>query len=221
MESSIAIDDILKKIDPQLVANYERNVLPQGSSLIKMSKIYKDTDTEKSRKITFRSILFVVILGALMLFFSGITNNNGQIIPTFAYAGITLIVISFPFAFFCEWKINKKQRKIDDLYEVLMAFRDSVIKLNPSGDISLEYSEDTVRKESVFIAFSKICAENGFDKACSGGLNNKENIMSLGYQIDSRGREFDSLLVEAKKFGLAFNRRDIFKEAQKDFERHA
>jgi hypothetical protein len=215
---SSEFDGVLASVSPELVRNYESMNLPVGTTLAQVNEEYKKTDKDPWAQSQFFVIVFMIVMFA-------VSALSGYFISKRLFLGGLLLYL-FSGVLGCWWLLIPERRKalravenIHRLKQILMTFRESVKLLNQTGRTMRMVSKDAVRGELVCIAVWILDAEKKFDQVRMDERRDIFQIMHLGNYIQTNQEKLRETLEGAKRFGLEFNKTEIFADARRHLER--
>jgi len=215
------IDDLLEVVSPVLVGNYERLNLPAGaSSLMEVNEEYKGANKDLSSIITKGQLLLlkVVVVGYIL---AAILSMFG--IPVLT-SFIPLVGSASAVAFWIDRVLSKKVQKAKEVLSrcrpILQDFREALDALgSPVGATNREYTEASVHSNFVTHAVTILDGEIKLDKIRLGAERRTSDLIHLANWIEKRQAKFRKASEGLKKFGLKFDKRELFAEAKKRLER--
>ena len=202
--------EILERMDHAMAIAYEKRELGFGEGGLKWC-IRDIEDANLKIKNIFRTQMVFVVLG-LAAGFIGLVFK----VKPLSGVGLTLgclgafIVAMISFQESQSTKLRKMRRGNEDLLE---AFLRSVGKLE-LPELSMmgidEYTLKSVRYSLAVLADNLSRAEKEFDAEHSSSLRSVRKIVYRGQREMACRRKLSDALKAAKKFGLTFNRRELF-----------
>lgn len=215
------IDDLLKVVSPGLIAGYEERNL-NGKSLSKVNEEYKDVvqdggmDFLDWAKLAVFSVLVGVILYFYFWAFTDVPRGT-------AFASMIIVAAPayFYFLFPARWKYKKDQEIRYKCESILSDFRQSVQALDVPLTRMEEYNEVSVREAIMILTLWLLHAESSFKQIRFMKNIPASAIISYGEAEVACRKHLETVLSAAKKFGLDFNKAEIFRAAIKERETRA
>lgn len=207
------IDDLLKVVDPGLIAGYEaKNLL--GETLSEVNEEYKGV-TQRTGidffdwgKLAMFSFLVGLILDGYLYY---------KDVPKYI-ALISMVAIIAPsylyFIFPARWKMRKDRETRYRCEPILRDFRQAVEALNPHESVT-GFREYYIRKNLIILAESVLKAETSFKEVRMRENSPTDDVIFFGNQEVECRNQFEKALEVAMKFNLAFSNAELFAEAKK------
>lgn len=202
------IDDLLNDVSPSLIAEYEAKNL-NGTTLRAVNEEYKifckkDGSFKLGLLIPTAMILLGVSLASALAFGP---NNSAPALLLVVF--LVVVWISYP--------ASKQQEEhlatLASYEKFLGEFREAVRALSHSNGW-VSYTEDWIHEALIYLASQLLDAERDFKQ-----VRMRENVLTIvvvacGDNEMRRCKKFGKMLMAAEKFGLTFNKREIFAEAK-------
>jgi len=216
------IDDLLKQVSPELLAGYEKKNLTEGT-LMGVNEKYK-LAIKKNRNLSSSWSKRVLCIALLAL-----TGTIVSIVSPYdslqSYVGVGLVIggiLSSIFLLLGPIEKNMGEfQDVRDRYEpILTNFRQSVEGLNPTWcGFYDKYDETSVRETLVGFTVRLLDAEIKFKRERMFEDAATFSVVHYGnWEVKCRD-ELENMLRAVEKFGLAFDKGDLFKDAKKHLER--
>ncbi len=209
------IDDLLGRISPDLVANYERKNL-DGLTLEGVNNKYKTVEGGEVRNLNdrwFKLLMWVsAISGVAALTISLVFKlPNYSIVPMLVLWGPAFLY----FMIFVRRKIKSGEETISRCGGIISSFRSSVTGIQYGHDEHTQTTEKSIRKALVLRAMDILRTQELFDEACLKDGKDIDEILRLGKQVKLHKQELDVASVCAGKFSLCYDNMDLFADAKK------
>ena len=221
------IDDLLKEVDSALIASYERFVMATDEVVKKSTQPFftlqsvnetvkelKAGMTRRVKKVK-RFVIAILLIafscgGALMMY------NKDLFVCVPAITVITFLIYMIP----KHTRLDRDFEELEFAERILEEFRESVRLLNPTGRTMRSYNEMSVREEALCLAFQILDAEMRLDIVRRQDRLDLSSITHLAQYILKQRDKLEGLLEIAEdRFGLSFNKRGIFAEAEKQLKK--
>ena len=222
---TVAIDDLLKIVSPELLKGYETinlNNGEQGTVTLKQTNEEYKKAMKSQHDIPFKQLWllrFGLIAGLLLLVAS---VSYGQELLCIFVESVVAVVVSFWLGKSSNKKLRNARGTVDRTKTILEDFRRSVETLrNPNGATDREYTAKSVRDNFFTHAVRILDGEKKLDiilKQKERRVFDLRHICNWTYEAQEK---FEKATWAAEKFGLKFSRRELFAEATKYLERQA
>lgn len=205
---------ILQSVSPSLAAGYEvRNL--KGKSLRSVYEEYLDA-VEKRKKISLPLIcFFAFILSAIIAIIAVYLHFflSAPVVLGMVFLMIGASIAAYPVGSTINklWKYNRIIAKCE---EVFSEFEQSVKTLDPRMMTNRVYTEEFTRDILIVQAVRLLDAEKKFKEKRLDECERISSILEAGnWEVRCRD-ELEKLLKGAEKFGLSFNKKELFVEAK-------
>ncbi|MFA6408099.1 MAG: hypothetical protein WCW36_01305 [Candidatus Paceibacterota bacterium] len=203
------IEEILRAMGPSLREGFEKKFedLREGGI---MACLREAETISREQKCIFRSQMVFAALG-LMSCLDGAVFG----VDISSKAGLTLLcLILFIIGMISvlERKVEKCSRTRGKKYisYVLASFQDAVDGLDPLGIGMCVYTPDSVRRMLMMLADRLERAEREFIGECVSLSRSTSAVINYGKYEQTCRAQFEGALMAAEKFGLNFDRRELF-----------
>lgn len=207
------IDGLLKQVSPELLAGYEKKNL-SGEALAVVNQEYKSA-VRMHVKFDYWVDRISMYAGfgmwiGMLTFFTG----NAKISISVMFGSVFLM------SFVIYGIVTKRDRKCREIRtrceSILANFRQSVKGLDPTWcSPNDRYNETSVRETLVGFAFKLLDAESKFKKERMLEDAATYSVLHYGnWEVKCRD-ELENRLRAVEKFGMTFNKADLFKDARK------
>lgn len=208
------IDDLLQVVSPELIAGYVARNFTAGSSLHAVNEEYKVARQQNATDIL--NLQFLVIWSAFVGLILCTYLAFWADVP-FDIAFISMVAITAPafmYSVYPVWLESKDRETRYRCEPILRDFKQAVEALNMPLTRMEEYNEISVREILISLAVLLLRAETSFKQ-----IRMKENIptcnvISYGETEEAWRKHFEVALSAATKFGLVFNKADLFRSAK-------
>lgn len=218
MTNNSNMNDLLARVSPALLAGYEAKNLPEGRTL----KGVNEEQRMLGRKgLTSLFFAFSWLVVGFVLFSVLLDQSVGARPITekehLAITALRAIALGAPFFFFLS-RVFRWDNLQTENGLILKAFREAVEQLRPVGTFET-YTESSVRGVLVLLAIKLLGAEEATME-----IRRDEKIATewlaryCSFELQHR-EEFEQMLKTAEKFGLTFDKADLFKAAGRNLKR--
>lgn len=219
--SKIYIDELLHFISPSLVSKYEKIHLPKDVTLRQVNQAFKAKEKKyrilytylvSMALITFTLMILVIFIGALY----------GYNIRPVAFVMVVIILISTTIVTPIRVAMSKVSKKLDSSGSILRNFQGEVESMlqEVSENLKHEYTEVSIKKLLVYFARDIIEHEIHIKITYLNSVGIDSVSLSFDTTLLKKLQEKLKCSLEAAEigFGLKFDRRELFAEAEKKLE---
>jgi hypothetical protein len=212
--NTIAIDDLLAKVSPELVQMYRAINIPGGPNLSELNEEYKGMKDPSTFVLHVALAIFVLMLigiaGSIVLMLCG------KLVPVCLMPALPAIVLMVVVFFPLKKRTERDLKRLRFLTSILEGFRNDMDALNCAGTMVDIFTVDSVRMMFVVKATEVLEAEAVYNKVCKSDKSTAEEVWISAARLISSRRELHlAIAIAEKKFGLKYNNSEIFTAAAK------
>ncbi len=216
MKAAFEIGPMLNSLDPELIKNYENRNYKGCPSLEDLKQKYYTyilTDKRVTQKIGVCLIVMTVsVLVGIPL--ALIISKQFLLIPLVTTLGLLSFTVSYVIV------TNSYKKKFVERYlHAVKEFCEAAEAIQISRYRTRIVTKETVEAELVGRAFSILDQEEKFDIMCNSGHSYVREILDHGHKILEHEEKLHRALESAAKFGLVFEKRELFNKAQARFRK--
>lgn len=209
---SSEIDELLEALSPLLIQGYEKTVMSEGTTLKNVNDEYKKVFTRQEKVSRAKNITSKAVSITIWLC---IFSTALKSMPIMIGFGVVFLLIGLVWIVFSNWEYRLNST-ISKHGSKLQNFRWKLESLWGNEKCPyLPFSEEDIRRILVYDRVKTILL-NEHDcnsvrhsmELCAEGL-----YFSAGNVLESR-RKLEEMLMAAESFGLKFERRQLFEEAE-------
>lgn len=217
MKAAFEIGHILTILTPELTKNYENRNFKGCEILSELSdKYYHYTLSEKRVVNRWKFSIIIMVLSTLLFVPLSMIQSKDYLLVC-----IAVIIGSMLGAALYALKERGNSRKfVKDFLPAVKTFCEAAESLNSSRYWSCNIlNKETVEAELVKMARDVLTEEERFDIMCHSGHSYVREILDHGHKILDNETKMNNALEAAAKFGLIFEKRELFSKAQARFRK--
>lgn len=213
------VSDLVSKINPDLISNYEKNKLGDKTLIGEVKQLEVNLERKRRLERLFYFSVLGVILIVLFTFtssiFSVLYSLDKSYISDFVLVSIIVITVIM-----MRWRANM-DKCINAIWEakrILTKFQKDIEDLNPlSVPVPGVIDWFFVKKILIDLSVSVIRQEEIFENACKKGIGAFGDIQSEGNRLLRYRERLNKAFETSKIFGMKyqFTKRDIYDQALK------
>lgn len=220
MNNSASIDTLLKKVDPLLVARYEKNMLQsvgEMRTISEMSTEYKSLINQREKVMSkYRRLNSVNLIGMLLLI--GSSYFAGLTLGILIFVGVVLLLIVLVCNVFVgSSRKTELEAKLLEIHSHFENFKEVVEKLRSKHSTwTTVYNEASIREALLACAIKILQEEGSLDEVRLDKPRRTALLMQCCKNLEAAQQRFRELVSVAEvEFGIAVNKSEVFNSARK------